>query len=172
MTGHSMQGFSLRAIFCVLLLAALLLPVPVVNKAFAQPGITVGFAVDGSGLVISSELGEEVGLYLKDRLLTPVDVRCFTSEDFLYNGLVRYREVDFAWLSKAYLGRVPEGAIFPLTENLDHFPGLSKGSIVARQGQQTALLQQVSNVFLSMHESPEGRALLQKLEISRFISSS
>ncbi|MDG5468042.1 LPS assembly protein LptD [Deltaproteobacteria bacterium IMCC39524] len=167
-----MQRLSLRASFCVLLLAALLLPVPVVNKAFAQPGITVGFAVDGSGLVISSELGKEVGLYLKERLLTPVDVRSFTSEDFLYNWLVRYREVDFAWLSKAYLGRVPEGAVFPLTENLDHFPGLFKGSIVARQGQQTALLQQVSNVFLSMHESPEGRALLQKLEISRFISSS
>ena len=167
-----MQRLSLRAIFCVLLLAELLLPVHVVNKAFAQPGITVGFAVDGSGLVISSELGEEVGLYLKDRLLTPVDVRSFTSEDFLYNGLVRDREVDFAWLSKAYLGRVPEGAIFPLTENLDHFPGLFKGSLVARQGQQTALLQQVSNVFLSMHESPEGRALLQKLEISRFVSPS
>jgi LPS-assembly protein len=167
-----MQRLSLRAIFCVLLLAALLFPVHVVNKASAQPGITIGFAVDGSGLVISSELGEEVGLYLKDRLLTAVDVRSFTSEDFLYNGLVRYREVDFALLSKAYLGRVPEGAIIPLTENLDHFPGLFKGSIVARQGQQDALLQQVSTVFLSMHESPEGRALLQKLEINRFVSSS
>jgi LPS-assembly protein len=143
-----------------------------VNKAFAQPGITIGFAVDGSGLVISSELGEEVGLYLKERLSTPVSVRSFTSEDFLYDWLVRYREVDFAWLSKAYLGSLPEGTIFPLAENLDHFPGLFKGSIVARQGQKAALLQQVSSVFLSMHESPEGRALLQKLEISRFISSS
>ena len=167
-----MQRLSLRAIFCVLVLITLLFPVYVVNNAFAQPGITIGFAIDGSGLVISTELGEEVGLYLKDRLLTPVDVRSFTSEDFLYNRLVRYREVDFAWLSKAYLDRVPEGGILPLAENLDHFPGLFKGSIVARQGQKTALLQQVSTVFLSMHESPEGRALLQKLEISRFISSS
>jgi LPS-assembly protein len=167
-----MQRLSLRAIFCVLLLVTLLFPVYVVNNAFAQPGITIGFAVDGSGLVISSELGEEVGLYLKDRLSTPVHFRSFTSEDFLYNWLIRYREVNFAWLSKAYLGRVPEGEIFPLAENLDHFPGLFRGSIVARQGQQTALLQQVSTVFLSMHESPEGRALLQKLEISRFISSS
>ena len=167
-----MQRLSLRAIFCVLLLAALLLPVHVVNKAFAQPGITIGFAVDGSGLIISSELGEEVGLYLKDRLSTPVDVRSFNSEDFLYNWLVRYREVDFAWLSKDYLGRTPEGETLPLAENFDHFPSLFKGSIVARQGQQAALLQQVGSVFLTMHESPEGRALLQKLEISRFISSS
>ncbi len=172
MTGPSMQRLSLRAIFCVLLLVSLLFPVYVVNKAFAQPGITIGFAVDGSGLVISSELGDEVGLYLKDRLSTPVYIRSFTSEDLLYNWLIRYREVDFAWLSKAYLGRVPEGEIFPLAENLDHFPGLFKGSIVARQGQQAALLQKVSTVFLSMHESLEGRALLQNLEISRFISSS
>lgn len=142
------------------------------NRAFAQPGITIGFAVDGSGLVLSTTLADEVGAYLEQQLPMPVRVRKFTKEDFLYDWLVRYREVDFAWLSKALLDKEAAGTLYPLVENQDHSQDLFKGSIVARQGQQTDLLRQVSAIFLSMHETPEGRSLLTKLGTSRFISSS
>ncbi|TNF48101.1 MAG: LPS-assembly protein LptD, partial [Deltaproteobacteria bacterium] len=172
MTGHSMQRLSLRAIFCVLLLAALLFPVHVVNNAFAQSGITIGFAVDGSGLVISSELGEEVGLYLEKHLSIPVRVRSFTTESYLYDWLVRYREVDFAWLSKSLQDREPDGQFYPVVRNLDHFQKLFRGNVVARQGQKITLLQQVSAVFLNMDKNSEGRALLKKLEITRFVPTS
>ncbi len=155
-----------------MLIITVLLPVQAVNRAFAQPGITIGFAVDGSGLVISTALADEVGSYLEEQLSVPVRVRKFTKENFLYDWLVRYREVDFAWLSKALLDQEADGTLYPLVENQDHSQGLYNGSIVARQGQQTALLRQVSAVFLSMHENPEGRSLLTRLEISRFVSSS
>jgi LPS-assembly protein len=55
---------------------------------------------------------------------------------------------------------------------LDHFQKLFRGNVVARQGQKITLLQQVSAVFLNMDKNAEGRALLKKLEITRFVPTS
>jgi LPS-assembly protein len=172
MTGPQMRSLSLRATFCVLLMTMVLLSSPVLRQAFAQPGITVGFAIDDSRLIASPRLAEDVGLYLEKQLSMPVHVRSFTTETALYNWLVRYREVDFAWLSKDLLNAESGGEFYQLVENRAISSELSQGSVVARQGLEKALLRQVSAVFLSMHENSEGQALLAKLEIRRFVTTS
>lgn len=116
-----MRNFSLGAILSVLLVVVVLFWGPLSKPALAQSGITLGFAVDGSGLIVSSELGEEVGAYLEQQLSLPVKVRSFTTEDHLYNWLTRFREVDVAWLSSALLDRIPDGELVLLSRNLDHF---------------------------------------------------
>ena len=93
MTGKVMRSLSVRAILSVLLILTVLLLGPLSELAVAQAGITIGFAVDGSGLVASSERGEELGLYLENQLSIPVKVRSFAAEDQLYNWLFLFREV-------------------------------------------------------------------------------
>jgi LPS-assembly protein len=169
--GHSMRSLSLRAIFSLSLMFVALLCGPAAKPSLAQPGITVGCAVEGAGLIASPELVKEIGLYLQNQLSLPVKVRNFTSEDFLYDWLSRYREVDFAWMSEDFLEGQPAGEVSLLVDNLDHFSGSFRGSFVARQGLKMTLVHQVKDVLLRMHDNPEGRSLLTKLEVSRFISS-
>ena len=98
-----MRNLSIGAMLSVLFVAVVLLWGPLSKSAVAQSGVTFGFAVDGSGLIVSSELGEEVGRYLGKQLSLPVKVRSFTTEAHLYNWLTRFSEVDVAWLSSDFL---------------------------------------------------------------------
>ena len=75
----------------MLLMTMVLLSSPVLRQAFAQPGITVGFAIDDSRLIASPRLAEDVGFYLEKQLSMPVHVLSFTTETALYNCLVRER---------------------------------------------------------------------------------
>lgn len=166
-----MRRLSAGAMLYVLLIVAVLLWGPLNRAAVAQSGVTVGFSVDGSGLVASSEAGEALGRYLESQLSIPVKVRSFAAEDQLYNWLTRFNEVDFAWLSKGFLEEVAAGQLYFLAKNIDHSSGSLHGEIVARQGMNDVLSQQMQTAFLSMHESSTGRALLAKLGVSRFVSS-
>ena len=143
-----MRNFSIGAIVSVLFVAAVLLWGPLSKPAVAQSGITLGFAVDGSGLIVSSELGEAVGAYLEKQLSLPVKVRSFTTEDHLYNWLTLFHEVDVAWLSNDFLKGAPAGQLLLLSKNLDHSPKLFRGSIVAYQGMNVVLSQQLETAFL------------------------
>lgn len=167
-----MRSLSVGARLYVLLIVGVLFWGPLSKPAVAQSGITIGFAVDGTGLIASSEQGEEVGRYLENQLSIPVKVRSFTAEDQLYIWLTHFREVDVAWLSTDFLNKLPAGKLFALAANRDHSPGLLRGEIVARQGMNTVLHQQMRSTFLSMHESSAGRVLLSKLGTSRFVSPS
>ncbi|MDH3454030.1 MAG: hypothetical protein OEL80_02710, partial [Desulfuromonadales bacterium] len=140
------------------------------ETAAAQSGITVGFAVDGSGLVPSSAVGEEIGRYLEGQLSMPVKVRSFAAEAQLYNWLSNFHEVDAAWLSDDFLGGVPAGQLYSVARNLDDSPGLLHGEVVARQGLNPAVLEQVRLAFLKMHESAAGKVLLSQVNVSRFVS--
>ena len=164
-----MRGLSTGAMLSVLFIVAVLLWGPLSEAAVAQPGITIGFAVDGSGLVHSSEMGEEIGRYLEGQLSMPITVRSFAAEDQLYKWLVLFYEVDAAWLSDDFLGGVPAGQLSLLARNLGHSPGPLHGEIVARQGLHPVLLQQMRDAFLKMHESPAGKVLLSQLSLSRFV---
>jgi len=165
-----MRKLSIGAMLSLLLIVALLVWGPLSKPAVAQSGITFGFAVDGSGLIVSSELGKDVGAYLEEQLALPVKVRSFTTEDHLYNWLARFREVDVAWFSSDYLDGAPAGELRLLSRNLDNSPGLFQGGFVANQSQNAVLSQQLKDAFLSMHENAAGRLLLSKLEVSRFVS--
>lgn len=165
-----MRRLSVGAMLSVLLATAVLLWGPLSESAVAKSGVTFGFAVDGSGLIVSSALGEDVGHYLEKQLALPVKVRSFATETQLYNWLTRFREVDVAWLSSDFLKNAPAGELNLLSRNLDHYPGLVQGNIVAHQGLNAVLSQQVKDAFLGMHESPAGRELLSNLEVSSFVS--
>lgn len=140
------------------------------QAADARPGITFGFAIDGSGPVVSSGLGEDVGRYLESQLSVPVKVRSFAAEDQLYNWLVRFREVDVAWFSKESLYLFPAGQIYPLVESRKHTPDSRDSVLVARHELNDDLRQQIRDVFLAMQESTDGRGVLSRLGAAPFVS--
>lgn len=166
-----MRGLSAGAMLYASILVAALLWGPLTDPAAAQTGITVGFAVDGSGLVASPEIGENVGRYLEDRLSIPVKVLNFAAEGQLESGFVNFDEVDVAWLSDDFLSGVRAGQVYPLARHLDHFPEPLHGEIVARQELNHELRKKVLDAFLTMHESSSGKILLSQLSVSRFVSS-
>jgi len=165
-----MRNLSVGATLSMLLIIGMLLWGPLSQSAVAQPGITVGFALDGSGLVSSAEQAEALGNYLESQLSIPVKVHNFTAEENLYDGLIHLHEVDAAWLSKGFLNEVPAEDFSPLATNLDHSPECLPGEFVARQGLNAVLLQQLRAALLGMHENSSGRLLLSGLGTSRFFS--
>ncbi len=167
-----MRSISVGAMLYVLLIVAVFLWGPLSQAAVANSGVTIGFSIDGSGLVASSAEGEEIGRYLGNKLSIPVKVRSFAAEDQLFNWLTRFNEVDFAWLSEDFLEGVTVGQLYLLAKNLDHAPGLLRGEVVARQGMNDVLRQQVQAAFIGMYEDPTGQVLLSKLGVSRFVSPS
>ena len=108
MTDKVMRSLSVGAMPYVLFLVALLLLGLLLKPTVAQAGITLGVAIDGSGPVVSSKQGQELGRVLESQLSIPVKVRSFTSEDQLYLWLTRFREVDVAWFSEDFLGELIE----------------------------------------------------------------
>lgn len=170
-TNKMVRKISIGAVLFLLLTVNILMWGPLSDFAVAKSGMTLGFAVDGSGLVSSSDLSKELGAYLEEQLSAPVKVRNFTTEEHLYAWLTRYFEVDAAWISKDFLQDVPGGGLYQLARNLDHFPGIYQGSFVARQGLSRGQSERLVKVLMDMHENEAGRELLAKLEISRFVSS-
>ena len=176
MTNKVMENLSVRAILCTFLLVSMLILGPLSKSALAMSGITtpqsvitLGFSVDGSGLIASSAQGDEIGRYLESQLSMPVKVRSFAAEDQLYNWLTRFSEVDVAWLSQSSLTELSAGQYYPLAEDRDS-SDLLRGKIVARQGLSATLRQHLRAAFLSMHESSSGQVLLSKLGTARFVS--
>lgn len=156
------------ALSCVSLTFALLTWLFPVTTAVAQPGLTIGFAVDGNGLVSSSERGEELGHFLESQINLPVKTRIFTSENLLSGWMIRFLEVDVAWLSDGVVANLPAGQLFPLASK-DISKASPRGMIVVRQGLNPALRKQIANIFLNMHETAAGQALLSTLGASRFV---
>jgi len=172
-TGSTMRNLSLGVFFFLLVTVNIVLWGPLSDSAVATPGVTLGFAVDGTGLISSAELSKELGAYLEEQLSIPVKVRNFTTEEHLYAWLTRFFEVDVAWLSEDFLQSVPEGQVLSLVRNFDHFPGIYRGRIVARPGAVSKELEeQLVNALLKMQLNEAGRALLTKMETSRFVASS
>ncbi len=162
-----MRSLSLRAILSI---AGFLFLGPMGAPALAQTALTIGFAVDGSGLIVAKEQGEELGRYLESRLAVPVTVRSFADQDLLYSNLIRFSEIDAAWLSKPFLAGVPAGQFSPMVRNLDSPAGRAPGEFVARQGLDVVLRQRLTAALLAMHESPVGRTLLANLGAGRFVA--
>ncbi len=162
-------GLLLVAWSCVPLAFALLLLIASTVPAVAQPGITIGVAVDGGGLISSSEQARDLGRFLEEQLSLPVRVRSFTSEDQLSLWLTRFREVDVAWISERALAKIPAGQLYPLAKSHDSPPSPS-GQMVARQGLSPSVYQHVTTILLTMHESPSGQVLLSQLGTSRLVS--
>src|SRR6056300_1542914 len=148
MMNRIMRRFTVGTGVFWLLMVCLLLWGPLLDSAAARPGITLGFALDGSGLALSTELDDEIGAYLANSLAIPVKVRSFATEEDLYEWLTRYREVDVAWVSKKFLAAEPAGEFYVLAENLELLAGVFRGRIIARQGQSAGFRQQVADVFL------------------------
>ncbi|MGK2906175.1 MAG: LPS assembly protein LptD [Desulfuromonadales bacterium] len=170
MTGNVMRGFSARAMLYMLLVVAGLFWVSLSKPAIAQTGLSIGFAVDGSGLAASSALGEDIGRYLERQLSLPVRTLCVSDEGQLLNKLTNLHEIDVAWLSDDSLDGVPAGLLYPLTRIHDDSPGLLRGKIVVRQAMDASMRQLVLSAFLNMHKTSDGKALLSQLGISRFAS--
>jgi LPS-assembly protein len=170
MTDKLMRRLSAGAMLSVLLVVGALLWGPLSKAAVAQSGITIGFAVDGTGLVDSSSLAEELGRYIGGQLAIPVKARSFLDEDQLQNRLIHLREVDVAWLNEDFLAGRPAGELYPLVRNSDSPPSSLSGQIVALQEMNVVLLQQLRVVFLGMNESPVGRGLLAQLGIDHFVA--
>ena len=143
---------------------------PLTKPVVAQTGLSIGFAVDGPGLVASSALGEKVGRYLEGQLSLPVRTLSFSDEGQLLNELTSVHGIDVAWLSDDSLAEVSAGLLYPLAGNYDHYPGLLRGNIVVRQEMDAVMRQQVLGAFLNMHKTSDGKALLSELGISRFAS--
>jgi LPS-assembly protein len=171
MSDRVVKGISVGAFFYALLIVGSLIWGPLSDPAVAKVGLTVGFAVDGSGLVAESKTADQLARYLEEHLSLPVKVRSFSDEQQLYSWITRYGEVDIAWLSRQHLSGVPSGEVIVLVRNLDHSPGPLQGGMVVRQGLSPALRQQLSTAFLDMNRSPKGRTLLAELGISRFVPS-
>jgi LPS-assembly protein len=165
-----MRSLSVGAILYALLIVAVLCFGPLRNSAVAQPGIVVGFVVDDESLVNSSELGQQVSQYLEDQLALPVKMRSFAAEGQLYTWLVRYREVDVAWLSKAFLDTVPAGQLYSLARNREHSTDLYLGEFVSRQDANSTLRQRLRDVLTSMNETAAGRDALVQLDIDGFVA--
>jgi LPS-assembly protein len=170
MTGNAMRNLSVGATLSVLLIVGMLLLGPLSQSVVAQPGITVGFALGGSGLITTSEDAEAFGRYLESQISIPVKVRNFATEEALYDGLGRFHEVDAAWLSKDFLSEIHTGQFSTLAINLDHSPELLPGEFVAKKDLNAALFQQMRTALQGMNENPAGRLLLSKIGTSRFVS--
>lgn len=165
-----MRGLSASAMLSVLLVFAVLLWGPFSETAAAKPGITIGFAVDSKGLISSSDKGEALGRYLEGQLSIPVKVRSFAGEEQLYNWLTYFHEVDVAWFGEAFIAGVPAGQLSPLVSSQGNTTDALRGEVVAWQGMNSALCQQMTAAFLSMHENPAGKALLSQLGLTGFIA--
>ncbi len=163
MPGKVMRSLSIGAMPCVLFIAVVLFLGLMLKPVAAQTGVTLGVAIDGAGSAASSELGQELGLFLESQLSIPVKIRSFTSENQLYLWLTRFHEVDVAWLSKEFLDEVLVGKLYPLTGFREHSSDLWPGEVVARQGLDDMLRQRMRAAFLNINESLAGRNLLAKL---------
>ncbi len=170
MTGKVMRSLTSGAMPFTLFIVALLLLGPLLTTAVAQAGITLGVAVDGSGPVPSSEEGQELSRILESQLSIPVKIRSFATEDQLYLWLTRFREVDVAWFSEDFLDEMSAVQFSLLVRHLEHTSGSLSGAVVARQGMNDILRQQIRSAFLTIHESHAGRTLLVKLGASSFVT--
>lgn len=165
-----MRSFAIRTTFYSLIISAVALLGLGVGPVAARSGITVGLSIDGAGQFDTPELEQEFGRFLESQLSIPVKIRRFTSEAQLYVWLTRFREVDVAWLSNDFLVGVPDGQLFPLTKPLDKSATELRGEIVARQGMQAVLRQQIIDALLRAHEISSGNLLLSQLGLNRFVT--
>ena len=143
-----------------------------VRPLTASTGIVMGFVVGVGELPEFSNDLEAVGFYLQEQLALPVKMRTFGSDDQLYNWLSRFREVDVAWLSEAFLKGLPVGDVSSLAQNPRTSGLFPSGEFVAHPGFDGELRQRISDVFLSMDQTSSGRELLARLEIEHFVASS
>ena len=144
---------------------------PFINPLMAPTGIVMGFVLGVGELPDFSKDLEAVGLYLQERLSIPVEVRNFCTESQLYDRLIRFREVDAAWLSKNFLDELPVGEIFPLAENPSPSSVFPYRVLVARPGVDDDLRKQIGDALLNMEQTALGRQLLAELKGSRFVTS-
>lgn len=130
-------------------------------------GTTVGF-VPGQGPVRTIADAEVLANLLSARLNTQVDVRLFSSEENLHQWLNRYREVDFGWFGEAFLRKRPAGDLLPLA--VAERPGgeAFPGKLVARQGVDAVLLQQMRDALLMLGQRSEEIPPLAAMEVVRF----
>ncbi len=149
-----MRTIRIRIVIFAAVLVGLALP--------AHARVTFG-VVPGANSLISSE-SQAIGFAeeLQRRLGEEVKIRLFDDEASLHNWLNRFREVDLAVLSQAYIQRQPAGEFFALAENLRAgIPGAAPADpVVARQGLSPQAMRNLQYALYALAADPAARGLI------------
>lgn len=136
----------------------------------AHARITLGVVPSAAGLVRSEAQAQQLAGALEQTLRQDVVVRVFEDEVTLHDWLQRFRTVDIAILSRAYLNQQAAGE-FQLI--VDYWrpgqTGLSVETLVARQGFNPALLTRIQTGLLSLGDNGTNSPVLEKLKLDRFV---
>ncbi len=128
----------------------------------AQARVTFGVVPPANNLIRTDDQALHFADYLQRSLGEEVKLRILSDEETLHNWLNRFREVDVAVLSRAYIDRQPAGEFFALTEN---FRGGVSGApqadpLIARQGISLQLLQRLQQALDAMAQDQGLRSIL------------
>jgi hypothetical protein len=135
----------------------------------AQAKLTLGTVLGSGGLFVSEAQVYRFAAALEGQLGEEVPVRLFADEATLNEWLSRFRQVDLAVFSRAYLERRPAGEFMLVAEYFrSQPPRLSSDLIVARQGRKVQLIQQIQDVLLAMDAQPGTQQVLRDLGVLRF----
>ncbi|RME32982.1 MAG: hypothetical protein D6794_12100, partial [Deltaproteobacteria bacterium] len=97
--------------------------------------LVLGFVPGQCDLLQTRSQAEALAAYLSKRLGQPIRVRTFKSEKNLHLWLNRFREVDFAVFSEAYLKSEGRGAFIPVAGYIRRSLACDgAGRFVARRG--------------------------------------
>ena len=115
-------------------------------------------------LASSQETAREFGLYLEHRLGESFRFRFFDKQEDLLPWVSRYREIDVAIVTDAFLRQHPGGylriaRIIPREEGTS---SKDEAFLIVRPNLPSQLRQSLKNILLQMSDDPEGQLLLAK----------
>ncbi|ORJ59555.1 hypothetical protein [Geothermobacter hydrogeniphilus] len=139
------------------------------SVSFARE-LVLGFVPEKCQLLADERQAELLADYLSRHLDLTIRVRVFTDERNLQHWMNRFREIDLAVFSSAYIKRDGQGRFLPLAEYIDagtrrHGGGL----VVGRRGLSGSDFAGIRRVLLGADRDPAARELLAGLRVVQFV---
>jgi hypothetical protein len=141
----------------------------ILSVAPAWADLSLGIVPAKDSLISSKQQAAELASYLEAQLQEPVQLRLFNSESLLHQWLNRYREVDIAFISKAYHDSKRRGEFIFI---VDYQPiagsSLKPGTLVGRRGLPADTLQRLRDLLFVMDTDQTGNRLLKQMQVESF----
>ena len=124
-------------------------------------------------LASSQETAREFGLYLEHRLGESFRFRFFDNQDNLLPWVSRYREIDVAIVTDAFLRQHPGGylRIARIIPREEAASSEDKSFLIVRPNLSGQLRQTLENILLQMSDDPEGQQVLAKTGAKGFVAA-
>jgi len=135
----------------------------------AQAAVQFGCVIPNQ-LAANQETAREFGLYLEHRLGEGFRFRFFQKEADLLPWLSRYREIDVAICTDAFLRQHPGGflRVARLIPREGSSLATEKSYLIIRPELAPELRQRLESVLLQMADQPEGQQILSKTGVNGF----